>query len=170
MPNTATHVLPANSPGHWRYVVWGGLLAGTLDLIYICSFWAVRGVGPMRIFQSVAAGWVGRDAAIAGGARMAALGLASHYLIAVCMAATFFLVARRWRAFARKPLAYGALYGILLYLAMNYVVVPLSAAGSGAVPALRWSDLSHLAAHMFLVGVPCAWFARLALREPPPAR
>lgn len=166
MPNAARQSSPI--PGR-RYILLGGLVAGTLDLLYICSFWAARGVGPMRIFQSVAAGWVGRDAAIAGGTRMAALGLASHYLIAVCMAATFFLVARRWRALVREPLLYGALYGIVLYVAMNYVVVPLSAAGSGALPTLRWPDLLHLAAHMFLVGVPCAWFARLALREAPPA-
>ena len=168
MPNAVAHHQAPTPPGRWRYVLCGGLLAGTLDLLYICSFWAPRGIGPVRIFQSVAAGWVGRDAAIAGGARTAALGLASHYLIAVCMAATFFLVARRWRTLVREPLRYGALYGIVLYVAMNYVVVPLSAAGTGAFPTLRWTDLLHLAAHMFLVGVPCAWFARLALRGASP--
>jgi len=167
MPNVARQSSPP--PGRWPYVLLGGLVAGTLDLLYICSFWAARGVGPMRIFQSVAAGWVGRDAAVAGGTRTAALGLASHYLIAVCMAATFFLVARHHRTLVRSPLLYGALYGIVLYAVMNYVVVPLSAAGTGAFPALRWTDLLHLAAHMFLVGVPCAWCARLALREAPPA-
>ena len=44
----------------------------------------------------------------------------------------------------------------------------LSAASTGAFPTLRWTDLLHLAAHMFLVGVPCAWFARLALRGASP--
>ena len=170
MTTAATHRAAPASPCRWRFVVAGGLVAGTLDMLYICSFWALRGVGPMRIFQSVAAGWVGRDEAFAGGTAMAVLGLTSHYLIALCMAATFFLVARSQRALVRAPVLYGALYGILLYAVMTYVVVPLSAAGSGAFPALRWTDLLHLAAHMFLVGVPCACFARMALRERSAAR
>ena len=166
MPTPSENPAPTRVRGRWRYVAAGGLVAGTLDLLYICTFWALRGVGPVRIFQSVAAGWTGRDAAIAGGWRTAALGLASHYLIAICMAAVFFLAARRYPALVRRPWLSGALYGIVLYAVMNYVVVPLSAAGTGALPALRWTDLLHLAAHMFLVGASCAWFARLALRGP----
>jgi hypothetical protein len=44
---------------------------------------------------------------------------------------------------------------------MNYVVVPLSAAGSGSKDAL-WITLS-IAVHMFLIGVPIALFTRRAL-------
>jgi hypothetical protein len=41
---------------------------------------------------------------------------------------------------------------------MNYVVVPLSAAGGGSGPAL-WIALSIIV-HMFLIGVPIALFTR----------
>jgi hypothetical protein len=157
-------------PAHYRYVLYGGLVAGTLDLVYICTLWAAKGVGPIRILHSVAAGWLGRDAAIAGGYPAALLGLASHYLIAIAMAAVYFLFARRMAALVRKPLLCGALYGIVLYAAMNFVVVPLSAAGTGLPKAWTWMDLSHLAAHMFLVGVPCAVFARKALSAPGASR
>ncbi|HEY5972193.1 MAG TPA: hypothetical protein VIT22_09495 [Pseudoxanthomonas sp.] len=147
----------------YRYVVAGGLLAGTLDLIYICTLWSFKGVGPVRILHSVASGWVGREAAVAGGAGTALLGLVSHFGIAIAMAGTYFLAARRWGALARNPWRYGALYGVLLYVVMNHVVVPLSAAGAAPAKGFGWMDASHLAAHMLLVGIPCALAARKAL-------
>jgi hypothetical protein len=58
---------------------------------------------------------------------------------------------------------YGALYGLVLYAVMTYVVVPLSQAGGGKLPPWRWENLSHIAGHMLLVGVPCALAARYAL-------
>lgn len=144
-------------------VATGGLLAGALDLVYICSFWAVQGVGPVRILQSVAAGWLGREAAVAGGNATALLGLVSHFGIAVCMAGVYYLAARRWPPLVRSPWRFGALYGVVLYAVMNYVVVPLSAAGNGSPKSWSWADISHLAAHMLLVGIPCALATRYAL-------
>jgi|SRR6516162_6100846 hypothetical protein len=46
----------------------------------------------------------------------------------------------------------------LVYGVMNYIVLPMSAAGSGSKDPL-WIGLSILV-HMFLIGVPCAVFAR----------
>ena len=163
---TGAFDMPARAhPG--RPVLAGALVAGTLDLIYICTLWAIKGVGPVRILQSVAAGWVGREAAVASGYVTATLGLVSHYLIAAGMAFAYFLAAARLPALARHPLRYGPLYGIALYLAMNFVVVPLSAAGTGTPKDWTWIELCHLAAHMFLVGTPIAWFVHRAMR---PAR
>src|SRR3546814_1126363 len=81
------------------------------------------------------------------------------------MAAGFYLACKRWPALARKPVLSGSLYGIALYVVMTYVVVPLSNAGNGGLPAWRWENLSHIAGHMLLVGIPCALGARLALRS-----
>ncbi len=145
-------------------VLLGGLVAGTLDLAYASTFWGLQiGFTPKQIMQSVAAGWLGRDAAYAGGWPSALLGLASHYGIAIAMAATFYLACLRWPALARRPLRNGALYGAVLYAVMTYVVVPLSNAGGGELPPWRWENLSHIAGHMLLVGVPCALAARAAL-------
>jgi hypothetical protein len=162
------HDTATNSRGHrFRYVVYGGLLAGALDLIYICCFVAILyDIGPQRILHSIAAGWVGRDAARAGGAATAALGFVSHFAIAVVMAIVYFLAAKRLPALVRHPWRYGALYGLTLYLAMNYVVVPLSAAGDG-MKALQWVDLAHVAAHVLLVGIPCALSSAFALGARP---
>jgi hypothetical protein len=68
-------------------VLAGGLAAGVIDITYACAFWAIKaGVRPTRIFQSVAAGLLGRQAAVAGGASTAALGLALHFFIALTVA------------------------------------------------------------------------------------
>ena len=146
---------------HWRFVLVGGLVAGVLDILYACVFWGVRrGVPARRIFQSVAAGVLGK-ATFDGGWNSAALGLALHFFIAISMAVAYYLVARRWALLWRQPWLCGAVYGVFLYAFMNYVVVPLSRAGSGGKDVL-WITLTVLV-HMVLVGIPCALFARRAI-------
>ena len=153
-------------PRAWLLVLAGGIVAGTLDISYACAFWAVKlGVPARRILQSVAAGLLG-EAAFQGGAATAALGLALHFLIAVSMSVTYYLVSRRWSLLWRRPLACGALYGLILYGVMNYIVVPLSAAGSGSRDPL-WIGLT-VAVHALLIGIPIAWFTRLAHQPWPP--
>jgi hypothetical protein len=151
--------LTRSSP--WRWVLAGGLVAGTLDIVYACMFWALKqAVSPPQILQSVAAGLLG-PASFEGGWGTAALGLGLHYFIAGCMAAIYYMVARYWALLWRRPLLCGAGYGLLLYAAMNYVVVPLSAAGPGSRNPW-WIGLTVLV-HVALVGIPCALFASRAI-------
>ncbi|MCA0297672.1 MAG: hypothetical protein LCH68_01500 [Proteobacteria bacterium] len=140
-------------------------VAGSLDLLYAFAFWGAQGLPPVRILQSIASGWLGREA-YSVGAPAAVLGALSHYGIVLVMAWTCYRVARIWPALARRPWLFGPLYGAALYLAMTYVVVPLSAAGNGQWPAWQWNQLAHLAAHMALVGTPCAFAAARVLRGP----
>jgi hypothetical protein len=156
-----------SSPSPWPFVLAGGLVAGALDILYACVFWGVRrGVPARRIFQSVAAGVLGK-ATFDGGLPTAALGLALHFFIAISMAVAYYLVARRWPLLWRQPWLCGAAYGVFLYVVMNYVVVPLSRAAAGSKDVL-WVTLSVLA-HMVLVGIPCAVFARRAVMAAPPS-
>lgn len=142
-------------------VLLGGLVAGALDIGFACTFWAVKaGVPPERILQSVAAGLLGKSS-FGGGVLTAALGLALHFLIAVAMSAAYYVAAQAWPLLRRRPWVCGAFYGIVLYLVMNYVVVPLSAAMPASKDPL-WIALS-IAAHVLLVGIPIALFARRAL-------
>ena len=146
--------------GPWTFVAAGGLVAGTLDIVYAIVYWTIRaGLPARRILQSVASGLLG-EASFAGGAATAALGLALHYGIAVSMAVAYYVVSRRVSALVRAPLALGAAYGLFLYALMNYVVVPLSAAGAGSKERL-WIVLSILV-HAGFIGVPIALFTRRA--------
>jgi hypothetical protein len=147
----------------WALVLAGGFVAGTLDIIYACLFWAVKsGVPAMRILQSVAAGLLG-PASLRGGAATAALGLALHYLIALSMSVVYYLAAQRWSLLWSRPVLCGAVYGLLMYVIMNYVVVPLSRAGPGSEDPL-WISLT-LGVHILLIGIPIALFTRRA-RQP----
>jgi len=160
----ATLAAPSSSRAAHRLapVLAGGVVAGMLDISYACVFWGLkRGVPAERIFQSVAAGLLGQ-ASFRGGAGTAALGLLLHYLIAISMSLVYYLVARRWAALWEKPLFCGAGYSLLLYVIMNYVVVPLSAAGPQSKDPL-WISLS-VAVHVLLIGVPIALFTRRAQR------
>ena len=147
----------------FKFVLAGGLVAGTLDIAYACLFWAIKSDVPAeRILQSVAAGLLG-PAAFNGGATTAALGLVLHYFIAVSMSVVYYLVARRWAVLWQWPILCGAAYGLLLYAIMNYVVVPLSAAGPGSKDPL-WVGLT-IAVHALLIGVPIALFTRRARQQ-----
>jgi hypothetical protein len=135
-----------------------------MDIAFAIIFWALRGAAPIRIFQSVAAGLLGR-AAFAGGVGSAVLGAALHYFISLAIVIVYWLVSRAWHELVRRPLVWGAIYGLLVYGFMNYVVIPLSAASRPRF-LLSWVVCS-LVVHAFLIGVPAALFARLAVRDRP---
>ncbi|WP_135210665.1 hypothetical protein [Vitreimonas flagellata] len=141
----------------------GGLVAGALDITYACAHWNIaHDVAPQRIFQSVAAGLLGRDAAVAGGWNTAALGLALHFVMTTIMAAFFVAASRAAPALNRTPLLSGIVYGLGLYAVMNFIVVPFSAAGDGVIQAPEFNQFFYggLLAHTLLVGVPIALIAK----------
>jgi hypothetical protein len=142
-------------------VLTGGIVAGTLDILFAISFWALKADVPAaRVLQSVAAGLLG-TASFEGGRATAALGLALHFFIAVSMSCAYFASARRWPMLHQRPVRFGVLYGLLLYVVMNFIVVPLSAAPAGSRDAL-WVVLC-VVVHALLIGVPIALAVRQAL-------
>ena len=141
--------------GAARAIVAGGLIAGAFDIVFAIFFYGIaRGRTAARILRSVASGWVG-ERAFEGGTPMAILGLATHFSIALGAAAVFFGASRLFPILRRRPVPAGIVFGAGLYLFMNLVVIPLSAAPfrpSFAPAAL----LPALAVHMFLIGLPIA--------------
>ena len=146
-------------PKALRAILLGGLIAGTLDISYACiNSYVQRGTRPSRILQSVASGALGASA-FTGGAKTALLGLVFHFLIALSAAAVYFGLSR-WIKFmvTQAPLS-GVLFGVGVYLFMNFVVLPLS-----AIPfkiSFAWPNLvGGLLIHMFGIGVPIALAVR----------
>ncbi len=115
----------------------GGLIAGALDILYAflvygplaASLGLASSASPIEILQSVYGGWVGHEAAAAGGANAAVLGACTHFGIAIVMAVVY--AALFARPGAGNPILWGFIYGLILFVVMNYVVVPLSAAATG---------------------------------------
>lgn len=138
----------------------GGLIAGALDILYAVVFSGFRGVPAARILQSVASGLLGR-AAYEGGAPAAALGLVLHFLLALLIAAIFYVASRRFQFLIRHPVTAGAIYGIGVYAVMNLVVLPLSAF-PGKMTFVPIVVVTGLFVHAFLVGVPIALAVRRA--------
>jgi hypothetical protein len=154
--------MPIQRPHPLLLVAAGGFVGGTFDIVYACTYWALKAnAPPQRILQSVAAGLLGK-ASFEGGWPTAALGLGLHYFIATSMSLVYYLVARRWPLLWQRPVLCGASYGVLLFVIMTYVVVPLSRAASGASPPTLWVVLS-VAVHSLLIGLPIALFARGAV-------
>jgi uncharacterized membrane protein YagU involved in acid resistance len=140
--------------------VLGAFVIGTLDILYAIAFWYPKGVAPARIFQSIAAGLYGA-ASFSGGTRTIVIGAAIHYFIALCIVLVYWFASRRFEVLVRRPIVWGSLYGVLVYLVMNYVVIPLSATKRPAF-LLSWVVCSVLV-HAFLIGVPAALFSRAAV-------
>lgn len=156
----------ANSPA-LRAILMGGLIGGALDITYAFILWGLRGVSPIRIGQSVAAGLLGRETSVGGGVATGLLGLGLHFAIAIIMAAVYYAAATKLPILWKRAAVLGPLYGLGLYGVMNYVVIPLSAIGGkpggGGGPAYIW--ITGILVHMFLVGLPIALFTRRALRK-----
>lgn len=139
-------------------ILYGGLAVGVLDGLFALIFYGlVSGVRPLRIFQSVAAGLLGR-AAFDGGTPTFMLGVLLHFVVATCIAAVYYAASLKSPVLIRRAVACGLVYGLLAYLVMNYVVIPLSAAAAGRF-SLR-TFLPAFIAHAFLVGLPVALLAR----------
>lgn len=157
----SAHDLKHAQPMAWRLVVAGGLAIAATDLVYCVLFWSPQGVSPARLLQGIAAGALGR-ASFHGGLATALLGAGLQWLIGCCQVLAYALAARRLRLLRRHPHRYGIAYGMLLYVLMNTVVVPLSAAPPPVHTNLAWM-LANLP--MFAVfGTIAALFARSALQ------
>jgi len=146
-----------------RAVLYGTLVVGVLDGLDAIIFFGLRGASPVRIFQGIASGLLGREA-VNGGLPVAALGVLLHFFIAFLIVGTYFLASRKIGVLTRRPIICGALYGVLAYLVMNLVVLPLSATGGGGIPSMV-GLINGVLIHVIGVGIPSALFARAARGE-----
>jgi hypothetical protein len=149
--------MSADHPPLWKVIAGATLLVGTLDISDAFIFYGLRGVSPIRILQGIASGIYGRPA-LAMGHRSALIGLICHFFIAFCATSVFLLAARKL-PLARRPWLYGALFGVALYIVMNYIVLPLSKIGLRPMPPLV-PLVNGVAALVFCIGIPLALIAR----------
>jgi len=151
--DSAAVAAAAERPRALAAILVGGAIAGVLDFSSAVAAYYSRGGTPFRVMQSIARGLYG-DSAYEGGWQTAIVGLVCHFLIAVTAAAVFYAASRRIRFMTERPVLAGLLYGEVVYLVMNLVVVPLSAIGK--FPGrLTWQHMvTGPVGHLFLVGLP----------------
>jgi hypothetical protein len=147
-----------------RTILTAGLIAGFLDAMDAVVFIAwMSGRSATRVFQFIASGAIGVKSFEGGGAT-AALGVFFHFVIALSAAAVFYVLTIKLPIILR-PLLWGPLYGIGVFIFMHYLVVPLSAAPKQQ-PLSAGSLANLLFSHIFVVGIPIAVVTSRAPHEP----
>jgi hypothetical protein len=143
-------MIAAKNSSAFAAILFAGLLCGCMDITAAFITWWPKGVKPLRLLQGIAAGWLG-PTSFQGGTATALLGLAFHFLIAFSAAAVFFAASRALAFMVRRPILSGALYGTAVYLAMYWVVMPLSNFhGTKTVT----SSIIAIVTHIICVGLP----------------
>jgi hypothetical protein len=166
---TTTSDLSVAPPRAWVGAAFvTGLLVGTLDIAAASIHYVlVAHKSPANVLNFIASGIFG-PTAFSGGAGMALAGLALHYFIATMFALAFYWLAGRWPTLPRHKVLAGLLYGVLIWLLMNLLVLPLSQ--TPELPFKLVSAAIGAGILMLCVGLPIALrAARYYARNQPPA-
>jgi hypothetical protein len=156
--SAASPTISPSQPRAALAILWGGLIAGTLDINAAFLTYYPRGISPVRILKGIAAGLLGPQAR-QGGWKMAALGLALHFIIAYGATITYFIASRKLHFLTQRPFIWGPIYGITVFLFMNMVVLPLSALHSHGATSTDLIVIG-LFVHMLCIGLPIALTVR----------
>jgi hypothetical protein len=148
-----------------RFIASAALVAfllATVDLIFACTYWhQLYQVPWSRLVQNIASGLLGKRS-FAGGTPTVALGVLLQYFMMSIMVCVYYALSMRVPTLREKPWRCGLLYGVVLYVVMNFIVVPLSAAPKGPV-VTSWI-IGSIVMHL-IIGVSIAHGARWAARR-----
>ena len=146
-------------PRAFETIVYGGLAVGVLDFFDAVLYFGVyAGAGFQRVWQGVAGGLLGGEAARAGGWNTTILGIFLHFVVAFGVATVYYVGSRNVPFLIRQPVISGLIYGVIAHLVMKFVVVPLSMIGAVA-PYTLPNALNSFIGHALLVGLPVALIA-----------
>lgn len=133
-------------------ILWSGLVAGILDgLAGIIVYYFWFGFTPVKVFQFVASGLYGK-AAYSGGIPIAVIGFLLHFLIGYVSAVIYFYAFPKIRILRTRKFLSGIIYGLLVFLFMNVIIMPLSKVIEGPLDVKL--TIIRIVWHMFCVGLP----------------
>src|SRR5262245_15720545 len=147
-------------PRAFNAIFYGGMAVGILDGMAAVILSILFGRGPKTMFQGIASGLLGR-ASYEGGMPTAVLGASLHLLIAFIWTAIYYGASLKLPALIRRALICGPIYGVVVYFAMQIIVLPLSAIRKppfSFAPPLQ--TLQGIIVHILCVGLPIALSAR----------
>ena len=143
-----------------RSILMGTLIMGTLDAIvwHVIVSNLMGGYPLISIYQYLASGALG-NAAFEGGIATALLGLFFHYVVAFAVTAVFMLATDRIPLVRRYAIPASLLYGFGVFIVMNMIVLPLSAAPPMPAPPMPELIMAILD-HVLVVGLPLGIIVR----------
>ncbi|HTC29287.1 MAG TPA: hypothetical protein VK702_01080 [Candidatus Acidoferrum sp.] len=119
-------------------------------------------ISPLALYALDTANFIGVHAALHAGLPGILLGQAGHIVVSLVWGFIFVALSRRLPELLDRPVAWGAVYGVVVMLVMHYVVVPL-----GHAPRIPYSLpglINNLVAHTLCFGVPVALVASRLMR------
>ena len=137
------------------------LLCGTLDILLAVLLTLQRGKDPAGMLRFVASGPF--PAATEWGAGGAILGLAVHFTLMAVMIGAFLMLVSRRPALLDRPILAIIAFGLVTYVIMNLIVVPLR--WPAAFPPKPIGIATQLFAHLVLVATPTVWIARSTISK-----
>ena len=143
-----------------RLSVIGGLITGTLHLfVQVGLVYGLILKSPfISSLQYLASGAIG-NAAFTGGLATALLAVILEFLMTIIIAGVFILSADRIPLLRRHVIPGSLLYGFGVFIVMNFIVVPLSAAPPLPAPP-TWLFIEIILEHILLVGLPLGLLVR----------
>ncbi|PYL53142.1 MAG: hypothetical protein DMF29_09280 [Verrucomicrobia bacterium] len=143
-------------------ILWIGLIAGTLDIADNLIFNQFRGISPIRVFQYIASGLIGMKSFQLGLASVA-LGVLIHYTIALFWTGVFYTASRKFSILVRRPIICGLLYGVVVYLVMNFVILPLSQVPPRPAAVTLPSRINAVLALLLFIGLTISLLTRRSI-------
>lgn len=143
-----------------RVIGWATLVAGTMDIFYAAIMSMVFGRGVAAMLRTVASGPF--PPATNWGLAGSLLGLFVHFALMAIMATYFVIAAHNWPKILERPILSGIIYGLITYVVMNWIVVPVRF--GVPLPPAPMQIASQLFAHIVLVGIPIALIASRMIR------
>jgi uncharacterized membrane protein YagU involved in acid resistance len=146
-----------------RPIAMATAVAGTLDILFAMSLTILFGRQIGDMLRYVASGPFPQATEMGAGG--AILGLLVHFALMAIMAAAYvwFADSSRREHLVAMPIRAGVAYGVVTYVIMNLIVVPLRF-GTPLPPSTR-SIVTQLFAHIVLVGIPIALITARHLRS-----
>jgi len=151
---------PTTSNSLLRRIVIGGLTTGVLHLIIQVGivFGLLLKNPYISSLQYVASGAIG-NAAFTGGLATALLGLVLELLMTMIIAGIFILSFDRIPLLRSHVILGSLLYGFGVFIVMNFIVLPLSAAPPLPAPPM-WLFIEIILEHILLIGLPLGLLVR----------
>ena len=139
--------------GALEAILIGGLGCAILDGFAASIQFGLLGIPLLRVWQGVAVGLLG-EPAFGQGWSAGIVGILLHFAIAFIWAAVFVMLSRLLPFVARAYWFSGPLFGVIVFLVMNLIVVPLSARPKR--PASSLVMIVQFIIHILFVGLPIA--------------
>jgi uncharacterized membrane protein YagU involved in acid resistance len=109
-------------------------------------------------WQYIASGALGMPA-FEGGTATVLAGVLFHFIISFLIAGVFILAVDRIPFLSRYLIPVSLLYGFVVFIVMNMIVIPLSATPPVPAPTLPWL-IQAILEHILLIGLPLGLLVR----------